>query len=437
MALNAQRKRLLEKLKSNPVDLARRIGFKLLGPLHNKWIIDMVYGTGDKTLQAHRGSYKTTCVAFALTLIIILFPMQKTLFCRKTDTDVKEIIAQVKKMLENPIMQHIVHILWGVNLEFTKCTEVEISTNLCANDPRGTSQLLGIGTKSSLTGKHYERIFTDDIVNKDDRLSKAEREKTKLFYQELQNIKNRDWRARIYNTGTPWHKEDAFTIMPNAEKYDCYSTGLIPNDLLQSIREKMTASLFAANYELKHIASDLVLFLNPTLNGDPANVMHGESHIDASYGGEDGSAFTIVKKKSGKYYVFGKLRHQHIDDCEDEFIGYHNHFLCNRLSCEKNGDKGYLAKDLRKKGIMVRNYSENQNKYAKIASWLKAVWRDVIFVEGTDQEYIDQILDYNIDADHDDAPDSLASIIRDIWKKDNNDNEEDLRLIEDMYLAYL
>lgn len=415
MALNAEKKRLLIQLKTNPVNLAKRLGFKLLGKLHNTWIIDMVYGKGDKTLQAHRGSYKTTCVAVALALIIILRPNDKTIFFRKTDTDVIEIIAQVKKILENPIVSRIVYILYGIEFKLLKATATEINTNLSAFDPRGTSQLLGMGTKSSVTGKHYDRIFTDDIVNTEDRVSRAERERTKLFYQELANVLNRG--GRIYNTGTPWHKEDAFTLMPDPVKYDCYQTGLIKPGILETIKRKMTASLFAANYELKHIASDLVLFQNPVLHGDPINILHGESHIDASYGGEDGSAFTICKKKDGKYYVLGKLRHKHIDMCEDEFIEYHNTYMCEKLSCEDNGDKGYLAKDLRKKGVTVHKYHETTNKYKKIASYLKAVWDSIVFVEGTDKEYIDQICEYNIDADHDDCPDSLSSIIRKMWGK--------------------
>ena len=37
---------------------------------------------------------------------------------------------------------------------------------------------------------------------------------------------------------------------------------------------------------------------------------------------------------------------------------------------------------------------------------------DVVFCEGTDEAYIDQICDYTEDAEHDDAPDSLASLIQ-------------------------
>ena len=49
---------------------------------------------------------------------------------------------------------------------------------------------------------------------------------------------------------------------------------------------------------------------------------------------------------------------------------------------------------------------------------------DVIFVEGTDEAYIDQICDYNEDAEHDDCPDSLASLIRKNWAKKERSEEE-------------
>jgi hypothetical protein len=57
------------------------------------------------------------------------------------------------------------------------------------------------------------------------------------------------------------------------------------------------------------------------------------------------------------------------------------------------------------------------NKYLKITTYLKAIWNDIIFVEGTDEEYINQICDYNIDAEHDDAPDSCSSLARLLYNK--------------------
>lgn len=401
-------------LTERPVEFAWALGFDKLGELHNEWIRSMVSGEDDETLQSHRGSYKTTCVTVALSLIFILLPNIRTLFMRKTDTDTREVIAQVKNILEHPITRRFVQIIWGVDMLFTKDSSMEVSSNLCS-DVRGTAQLTAIGAKSSLTGKHFDRIFTDDIVNLEDRRSRAERERTKATYQELQNLKNRG--GRIYNTGTPWHKDDAFSIMPPAKKYDCYSTGLISKEELDNLRLRMEKALFAANYELRHIASDDVLFPEPITDADPALVEQGIAHVDAAYGGSDGTAFTICRKAEGKYYILGKLWHKHVDSCITEITALRAASNAGKIYCEDNGDKGYLAKDLRAKGERVIRYHEDMNKHIKITSYLKAVWPDVVFVEGTDPEYINEICDYNENAEHDDAPDSASSVVRVLWNQ--------------------
>lgn len=343
------------------------------------------------------------------------------MFLRKTGDDVKEIITQTQKMLRDPVTQALCNAIWGVNLVMSKENAYEINTNL-TNDPRGTAQLVGMGIGGSLTGKHFDRIFTDDIVNIEDRTSKAERERTKLRYQELHNLINRG--GRIFNTGTPWHKEDCFSIMPNPIRYDCYNTGLISDEELASIKSSMLASLFAANYELRHIAAEDVIFTDPQTGADPSMIEQSNyCHIDAAYGGDDYTAFTICRKWQGKYYVLGKLWHKHVDYCEDEIISLRKQHNAGRIYCEDNGDKGYLAKQLRSKGERVTNYHESTNKFLKITSYLKGVWKDVIFVTGTDEEYIQQVTDYNENAEHDDAPDSLASIIRKMWGKKGDDQK--------------
>lgn len=400
-----------------PYKFGQAVGFNKLEPLHNEWLLDMIFGEDDETLQAHRGSYKTTCDSVAFAVIMILYPNDKTLFMRKTDNDIKEVITQTARIMRHPVTLQIVKAIWGVDLRFVKVSATDITTNL-TNDPRGTAQLFGMGLGGSLTGKHFDRIFTDDIVNVQDRISKAERERTKLIYQELRNIVNRG--GRIFNTGTPWHKDDCFQLMPNPKKFDYKRTGLISDQDIAEIKDAMLPSLFAANYELRHIAAEDVIFTDPVTGGDPALIEQSNyCHIDAAYGGEDYTAFTICNKRDGKYYVLGKLWRKHVDDCEDEIVSLHDKYNAGRMYCETNADKGYLAKELRTKGIRVVEYAETTNKFIKITSYLKAEWKNIVFVNGTDAEYIEQVTDYNENADHDDAPDSLASIIRVLWGKDN------------------
>lgn len=420
------RQQAIDFLKYNPVKYAKMLGFDKLGGLHNDWIVDMVRGKEDTTLQAHRGSYKTTCVSIALSEIIILLPRLRTMFMRKTDNDVKEIIKQVQKILSDPHTVYIVQCIYGVNLKMQTQSVTEVNTNLSA-DTRGTSQLLGIGLGGSITGKHFDRIFTDDIVNIKDRTSRAERERTKLAYQELQNIKNKG--GRIFNTGTPWHKDDAFSIMPEPQKYDCYSTGILTEKELQERKDSMLPSLFSANYELRHIASEDVIFTEPKKGADPAIIEQGIMHLDSAFYGEDYTAWSIMKYVDGKYYLYGKMKRKHVEDCYDMIKKDYERFMCGKLYNENNADKGMVGKDLRKLGLRVVLYHESMNKHVKIVTYLKAIWKNVIFVEGTDPEYIDQICDYFEDAEHDDAPDSAASLARVLYKKGNTEYKSVMGLI--------
>jgi hypothetical protein len=336
---------------------------------------------------------------------------------RKTDTDVKEVIRQVKNILLDPHTLYFVREIYGIELKLTVDSATEISTNLQA-DIKGTSQLIGMGIGSSLTGKHYDLIFTDDIVNIKDRFSRAVREQTKVTYQELQNVKNRG--GRIFNTGTPWHKDDCFCKMPPAEKWDCYRPEVkevISDEELAALKESMLPSLFAANYELRHIASEDVIFDTPKKGADPYYCEQGIMHVDAAYDGEDWTALTVLRITNGKVYIYGRTWRKHVEDCYDEIMAIYKHFMCGKLWIEDNGDKGFVARDLKKNGLRTVSYHEDMNKFLKISTYLKKAWKYVEFVDGTDEEYISMITDYNENAEHDDCPDSAASALRQEWRR--------------------
>ena len=405
-------------LKNKPYKFGHLLGFTKLTKLHNRWIKEMLCGRDDMSLAASRNTYKTTCDSIALALIIILLPKVRTMFMRKTDDDVKEIIKQTAKILKDPHTQYFVQTIYGVSLNLTVESVFEISTNL-VTDAKGTSQLVGIGMGSSLTGKHFDRIFTDDIINIKDRISKAERERTKLIYQELQNLKNRG--GRIINTLTIWHKDDASNLMPNLVKYDCYHpevTSIITEEVIQEKKESMTPSLFACNYELKIIADENLLFTERTMGASTEFITGALCHIDCAYGGEDFTAFTAMAYKDGHFYVYGRCWQKHVESCYKDIYDDYMRFTLGKCMLESNADKGFAAKDLKRKfGMRTVTYHEGMNKHLKISTYLKAIWKYVIFVEGTDDEYVSQILDYNEDADHDDCADSAACLARRLYKK--------------------
>ena len=405
---------VLDLLWENPYKIGHWVGFKDLTELHNKWLRKFLFNTEDMTLQGHRGSYKTTTLSLFLAIHAVIFPNETVLFFRKTSGDATEVIRQTANILKSGCINEITKILYGKNLELIKNTSSEIQTNLNTTR-KGTSQIVGLGIGTSITGKHADIVITDDIVNVNDRISGAEREHTKLAYMELQNIKNRG--GRFINTGTPWHKEDCFTLMPNPETYDCYSTGLMSKEQIADIKMHMSPSLFAANYELKHIAAEDVIFTEPQIGADPETVRDGIAHLDSAFYGEDYTAFSIMAYHDGKYYLYGRCWRKHVEDCYQDIFDLYNKFMCGKLYTEKNADKGMVARDLRNSGIRTVGYNESTNKHIKIVTYLKAIWAETIFVEGTDPEYIEMITDYNENAAHDDAPDSAACLARLLYRK--------------------
>lgn len=402
-------------LKEQPYKIGHFVGFKDLTGLHNDWLRSFLYDSENQTLLAHRGSYKTTCLSIFFALHLIEKPRENVIFFRKTDTDVAEVISQTSKILKTAALQKAVNLLYGTDLIFEKDTANEINTNLNTSS-KGASQLVGLGITTSITGKHADIVVTDDIVNIKDRISRAERERTKTQYMELQNIVNRG--GRFINTGTPWHKEDAISLMPNVRRFDCYSTGLITREKLESLRHSMSDSLFAANYELKHIVDTNAMFKEPKFVSDETLIHGGLAHIDAAYDGEDSTAFTAFKKQpDGSLVGIGKIWRKHVDDCLPEIKAIHHRLLLGSVACEKNADKGYLAKELAAQGLLPFLYSETTNKFVKISTYLRREWDNIRWLEETDPDYINQILDYSEFAEHDDAPDSAASLIRRMEKE--------------------
>lgn len=407
---------LFKSIIENPLPYAHKLGLKKLTlPIHAEWIRRAFYlgntkdGIGSETTQAHRAAYKTSCVRVGLDLRIIGLPFINTILLRKTDKDIKEVLEGVVRDLQTDISMQLMKDLHGHYPKMTSSSYSEIEmSHYCGVMGK---QLLGLGLGSSITGKHGP-VITDDIITIKDRVSTAERESTIQSYYELVNIAS-EKEHHIQNWGTPWHKNDAFSVMPKPYKHDVYSTGIVPPERIQEIKGILPGSLFAANYELKHIADGDILFTEPKYGEFPIGAS-SYAHIDAAYGGEDRTALTIIAEVDGKLHTIGWMMEGHIENHYNEIVSKMERFQCHSYDCENNSDKGFLRKDLsRLTSISGTGYHERMNKYFKISTYGKARWNDVIFdLQDDTTEYIAEIMEYNENASHDDAPDSFASLVK-------------------------
>lgn len=423
--MNETEKAIVKNIKLKPYKIANAIGFNdVVEYPHNEWMQNIIFGKNDYTLMAHRGSFKSSCLSVCIALVMLIAPKINILFFRKTDDDVSEMISMVEKAINSAVLQNLANVIYGERFYCVKHTSNSITTNLYES-ASGATQLLGLGIKTSITGKHADLVITDDICNVNDRISRAEREKTKTQFQELRNVCNRG--GRIVSLGTKWHSEDVFTLMHNIDIYTYQDTKLITDEEIEKLKQEMAPSLFSCNYELRIIPSENIIFTNPQMGASVDMVKNGIMQVDSAFYGEDYTAWSVMTKRDGKYYLYGKMKRKHVEECYDDIYKDYERLLCGKIYNEDNADKGMIAKELRKFGMKVVIYHEDMNKYLKIVTYLKAIWKDIVFVEGTDQEYIDQICDYFEDAEHDDAPDSASCLARLLYKPENTKAQNEPR----------
>lgn len=185
-------------------------------------------------------------------------------------------------------------------------------------------------------------------------------------------------------------------------------------DFVENLKREYAGTVLYDRYILGlWSASDGALFTTyPSFTGDLSRMYDGIAHVDAAYGGADGTAFTCGHRVGDTIYLYGRMWKRHVDTVMDVISTETHRLRCSPIYLETNADKGYLGREFQNRGDVVRMYAEHQNKFFKIATSLRKWWPNVVFLEGTDKAYIDQIMSYTEGAEHDDAPDSAACVCR-------------------------
>lgn len=383
-----------------------------LTKLHSQWIRFCWETKKDRSLQAHRLGYKTTAVMVIGPIWWLLFnPDDRIGIIRKTFTDAANVVKTIREIMQMPIIKELFKYAHGHYPEFKTKRDGILTFNFKKTiTPEGSINAYGIN--NTLTGVHLDKIGFDDFVTADDRISQAKRNNTKYRLREIKTNIIESGQACFF-LGTPWHKDDAWSICPEPLRYSIYKTGIISEQEIEEKRQKTTKSLFACNYELIHMAEEGKLFSNPAYGKWVYSVVGTIGHIDAAFDGVNTNALTFFTKKgNNKIQGFGKVYPGHVKDWLDIIEAEYKRRRCKKIYVEKNADKGYTAKLLRDRNIVVSDYDEGMNKHEKITAYLYDQWNNIEWSEKTGQEYLLQVIEYEKGEKPDDAPDSAASLIR-------------------------
>lgn len=198
------------------------------------------------------------------------------------------------------------------------------------------------------------------------------------------------------------------------QQYSIDDNPFLDETFVRELKKEYSGTVLYDRYILgKWAASEGALFIKyPAFTSDISLIYDGIAHIDAAYGGSDSSVLTCAKREGDTIYMFGRRRQAHIDTLLGFYSSETRRLRCSPILNERNADKGFVGKELKRMGDVPKLYDETMNKFLKIATYLRKWWGNIVFLEGTDKAYIDEIMAYNEQAEHDDAPDSAACICR-------------------------
>ena len=405
-------KEKIKAIRNHPHLLGHLISKTKLSEIHSYWI-RYIWDTNDnKTLQAHRNSYKTTSILLVGCIWYLLFnPNCRIGIIRKTFTDAAEIIEAINLAMERVEVQELFKAVHGEYPRFkirragrTTFSFKETNTPECSLNAHGTDY--------GITGKHYDRIIGDDMITLRDRLSGADRKKTKEVLREL--MTNIIEPGKPFSLiGTPWHRDDAWTLVSNPLCFPVDSCNILTPEQIEEKRKLTTPSLYAANYLLKHQADEDQLFSDPITDFWEYSCRSVWGHIDAAYDGNHTNGLTFMgRRKDGQLQGAGYTYPGHAEKWIKKIKARYDKYRTSGIFVEKNADKGWIASLLKKAGMNVIPYHEKDNKHMKITTHLYGAWPGMVWDKDADPDYLLQICDYMEGEEPDDCADSAASLIR-------------------------
>ena len=360
------------------------------------------------SFQMHSNAYKTSLLILCI-IFLLCFTKKKILIVRKNDYMAKLMFREIIKKIETNDFKIFLNLI-----DFEGYISNSNSLIKIFNKDK-EPDILAVGLKTNITGLHFDYIFLDDIVTDTDRYSTKEREYTKEKFLELKNLLKID--GKIVLCGTPWHKDDVFSLIENILKYDIYSTKIFTNEKIVELKKTIPNVLFACNYELRHINDNECYFSNINISAinfeDKNNRVF--MHIDPAFSGNDFTAITLCYIKNNTFYVKGFCKKQNAFDLINFFISLIKEYNVAKVFVESNSDQGAIARELKKiDEINIISYKETRNKHLKILTIIKKNIDKITIDANSDIEYIEQVVNYSDFAANDDAPDSLASLLQKI-----------------------
>ena len=259
---------ILQALIDNPHLLGHLMGKDKLTPLHSEWIKYCWDSNEPKALQAFRGGYKSTAIDVVGTVRwFLLQPNDRIALIRKSFNDSATVVSAVRQAMELPQIKELFKYAHGFYPKAIMAKDGKLRYNFKTTITPEVS-FTAHGIDSSLTGMHYDKIICDDIITLKDRVSKAERERTKEIVNEIATNIIDPGKGSIW-VGTPWHKDDAWNEInsfTDIAMYPISKFNFLGENAIENKKRTTTPFLYSANYELEIKRDETSLLSEPKIS---------------------------------------------------------------------------------------------------------------------------------------------------------------------------
>lgn len=442
----------------------RHLGKDIEPGLHSEWIKHLWLPSiqnKDSALMAHRGSFKTTDlsevgVIWNWTLKPWNHQDDRVMLTRGTFTAASSSMETIARNMKHPCIVSLFETLYGPGCtETVYSREKEILYKFKRTNTKEGS-ITAWGILQDFTGFHCDRVLGDDFVTRESQYSAVTRAKTCSAVNEIQtNIVDKT--GSCHWIGTPWHKEDAWTCIPDPIKYahrawtnpdtkeEIKGTNLLTDqeydNAIWGTRKdgkryrKISVSQEAANYKLDPtVADEGALFANlaamePWKMGVRTAPVY--AHVDSAFGGKDWTALTLFQLLPDNRIQWTAFTWpEHVDKVKMQIVEKCKLYRVSEFTTERNADKGYVlqsfVKLFKESGLAIRirrdpknkdllGYHEDQNKHVKITTFLLEFWPRLVTDTDIQDESLTMVTGYKEGEEPDDPPDSLASGLREFY----------------------
>jgi len=243
------------------------------------WLCGRLQDNKDSLVLVPRGHMKSTILKIKIIQLIIQNPMIRIGLFSRTAGLVEEQLSDIKRLLATPILRrYFPEIIpdpgpkyqnWARSTQNTLTTKRDSSLGRIPQEEM--VEAWGVG--ATITGRHYDVIVMDDIINEQSISTPEQMAKVRDYYSYLQAIKEPDGFEMI--VGTRYHYSDIYgqIIKEGWFKNRVWTRQAIENgkpiykfftlSMLQKIRKRVSPYVWACQYENNPIPKELQIFPPP------------------------------------------------------------------------------------------------------------------------------------------------------------------------------